>query len=96
VRFYATARTELDSQFFHAVIFDQRLLDRNPEETLQELHTLYPWLAVVAETATLPDAARLAALGADFTLPSPCKRNDLTICNQRVQRLFRQKTALHK
>ncbi len=93
---YATARTELDSQFFHAVIFDQRLLDRNPEETLQELHTLYPWLAVVAETATLPDAARLAALGADFTLPSPCKRNDLTICIQRVQRLFRQKTALHK
>ncbi len=93
---YAAARAELDSQFFHAVIFDQRLLEQDTEEVLQELHTLYPWLAIVAETQTLQDAARITALGADFALPAPCKRNDLTICIQRVQRLFRQKTFLHK
>jgi hypothetical protein len=93
---YATARTELDSQFFHAVIFDHHLLDSNPAEILQELHTLYPWLAIVAESQSLQDAARMTALGADFALPATCKRNDLTICIQRVQRLFRQKTSFHK
>ncbi|HPS00221.1 MAG TPA: hypothetical protein PLA90_01640 [Candidatus Sumerlaeota bacterium] len=93
---YTAARTELDGQFFHAVILDHRLLEQNSPEILRELRTLYPWLAIVAETQTLQDAARLTALGADCVLPASCKRNDLTICIQRVQRLFRQKTSFHK